>query len=255
MSIKQRIKNEFKRRKNEISTPEYILWWVIRLSIFGAFFYSYGNIPPALSLSIACNFVATFAVSLLSFIFPAKLLLGRLPYRVQTYVGIFTFLGAVLNQALDVGRYIDNYDKYLHVFSGFLVVFMGCYIFKSLAPDKNPDDKQMIFASFGFSYFVAAFWEIFEFMADFFIPGSTNQGYNIGIDYSMLFFKIFGHGAENMNQAPLMDTMLDLIAALVGSVVAVIILVIITKRKKVTEVDLTKTECRSSSEESEALKS
>ena len=39
----------------------------------------------------------------------------------------------------------------------------------------------------------------------------------------MLFFKIFGQGAGNTGQYPLFDTMFDIMAAVVGIAVAIIL--------------------------------
>ena len=59
-------------------------------------------------------------------------------------------------------------------------------------------------------------WEIFEFFADHYIENSYNQNYIYDPAPDMFFFRIFGRGADNPGQLPLLDTNIDLACAVVG---------------------------------------
>ncbi len=96
-------------------------------------------------------------------------------------------------------------------------------------PKEKIDKKVALVSGVGFSFAAIVIWEIFEFMADFFIAGSTNQGYSDSPDFDMLFFKIFGQGAGNVGQYPLFDTLFDMIAAVVGIVAAIIGFLVVSK--------------------------
>ncbi len=252
--LKNKINYEVSRRKGELKRVEYVLLWIMRAALIFSIFYAktHGR-PSHILLAIICNFAATFCVSVFSVVFPEKLLIGRLPYKTQVYISYFAFLGSTIGQALNIGwSLIDNYDKWLHLFSGYLVVFMGYHIFKAISPKKEVDKKQAMFAGFGFSCIVAIGWEVFEFMADFYIPGSNNQGYNLSPDYTMLFFKIFGHGAGNEGQYPVYDTMFDLLVAIVGAVLALIAFIIMEKvgaKVKTKRLAETHTETKQADEE------
>lgn len=228
--IKIHLRSQFERFKKEIKLPEYIWWWITRAVMIWSCFYAVKNLPTQLILAVFGNTLATFAIPLLSALFPQKLYLGRLPFRVQSYINFFVFVGSFLHQCTDIGDYVNYFDKWLHFFAGFIGVFLGCLLMKALSPDTPLDKRQELCSGVGFSVFLMVFWEMFEFFADYYIPGSCNQGYGITYSEDNPWFKIFGYGA-NEGQVPLYDTFFDLTTAFVGLILAVIVFLIIAKLK------------------------
>lgn len=221
VKIKAHLYSQLQRLKSEGNVVEYIFWWIARIMMIYACFETRGKVPPALHLAIIINTLATFAVPVLSVIFPQKLFFGRLSFRTQTYICFFVLLGSFFNHCVSAYRVLEFYDKWQHFFTGFGCVFLGAELLKALCPKEKLSRRVSLISSVGFSFSVIVLWEIFEFFADFFIAGSTNQGYTDRPDFNMLFFKIFGQGAGNTGQYPLFDTLFDMMAAVTGIAVAI----------------------------------
>lgn len=237
--IGNHFRSQFERFKKEIKLPEYIWWWVTRGVMIWSCFYAIKNLPSQLILAVFGNTAATLAIPFISALFPQKLYLGRLPFRAQSYINFFVFVGSFLHQCTDLGDYINYFDKWLHFFAGFLCVFLGCLLMRAISPDTPLDQRQELCGGVGFSVFLMLYWEMFEFFADYYIPGSSNQGYGITYSEDNPWFKIFGFGAQNDGQVPLYDTFFDLTTAFVGLILAVILFVVIRKIKTVKSADKT----------------
>ncbi len=233
--MKEKIRNHFSsqtaRLKSEGNLPEYILWWVARIMMILGCFTSFHRLHPSLVLAVTLNTLATFSVSVFAAIFPQKLFFGRLSFHTQSYINFFVIIGCFFNQCYSASRFIDNYDKLQHFFAGFVCVFLGAELLRTMFPKERINPKISILSGVGFSFAAIVIWEIFEFFADFFIKDSTNQGYNMSPDFDMLFFKIFGKGAGNEGQYPLFDTLFDMIAAVVGIIIAVFCFAVFLKIK------------------------
>lgn len=232
MKLKTHFSSQAARLKSEGNIPGYIFWWLARLMMLFAVFYTKDKVAPALYLAICLNTLATFAVTLLSALFPKKLFLGRLSFNVQCYIDLFILLGSFFCYCVNMYAVINDYDKLQHFLAGFLGCFLGMELLKDMFPKKEIDKRIAFLCGTGFSVWLIVIWEAFEFLADFFIPGSNNQGYTYAPNYDMIFFKIFGTGAQNEGQAPLFDTMFDMIFALVGIFVAIIVFLICYSVKK-----------------------
>lgn len=236
--MKEKVKIHFnsqaKRLKTEGSIPGYIFWWAVRLMMIFAVFYTKTRVAPALYLAICLNTLATFAVSILAAIFPQKIFLGRLSFNTQCYIDFFVLIGSFFCYCVNVYEYIREYDKLQHFLAGFLGCFLGMELLKTLFPKLEIDRRVAFVGGSGFSFALIVIWEVFEFLADFFIPGSVNQGYTYSPNYDMIFFKIFGLGAQNEGQSALFDTMFDMIFALVGIIAATVFFFVLTaiRRKK-----------------------
>lgn len=227
--IKKHFRSQYERFRSEIKLPEYIFWWISRLVMISGCVYAAKNLPGFLVLAVVGNTAATLAIPFFSALFPQSLYFGRLPFRAQTYIDIFVVIGSFLGQCVRIGRFISYYDKWQHLIAGILGVFLGCVLMKTISPETKLDKKQELCGGVGFSFFLMLVWEVFEFFADYYIAGSTNQGYNNSVDYNDIFFRIFGLGAQNEGQAALYDTFFDLISAIVGTLIAIVLFVIGTK--------------------------
>ncbi len=99
---------------------------------------------------------------------------------------------------------IPNWDKILHFLSGFLASHIGIETYKKC--DGEEKNKKLIYSfSFLFAASMAVLWEIYEFSVD----------------------AIIGTNAQNDS---LSDTMLDMIAGTVSSVIY-ILFIYLKKRK------------------------
>lgn len=230
--IKKHFRSQFERFKQEIKLPEYIWWWITRGVMIWSCFYASKNLPSFLLLAVLGNFAATFAVPLLAALFPQSLYFGRIPYRAQSYINFFVFIGSFLNQCVRLGRFVEYFDKWQHFFAGLLGVFLGCILLRAISPETKIDKRQELCGGVGFSVFLMLIWEMFEFFADYYIEGSCNQGYGITYYDDNLWFKIFGFGAQNEGQTPLYDTFFDITTAVFGMIIGIIIFLIGMKISK-----------------------
>ena len=237
MIIKEHFVSQIERAKSEISVFEYALWWVIRaLMIFALISMIIKERSFMSCFMVGANLAVTFVIEIFALIFPNKLFFGRLPFRVQTYVNFFVLAGSFFGHYIDLYRFEGIYDKILHIVSGFLCVFIGYEIMKAVSPSRELPRKWGVYGGFMFSYFVMIMWEVFEFFSDF-ILDSNNQGFTPRFceqvytdDY--FFFKIFGRGNAGLDQLPILDTMIDILAAVVGSFAALALLMLILRKKE-----------------------
>lgn len=219
---------------NGITKLEYATWWLLRVAMVAALIYHFivgsGFQPKFL---IALNLLATFTVTLARIILFPKKLISKLPFRCQSWLNIIIFFGSFLSQGLGFNHSITNYDKYLHLLTGVVVVFMGNELIEMFIKKQDKLSPPIrVFSSVGFSFIAIVLWEIFEFFADYYWPGSTNQGYNIQPNKDMLFFKIFGFGAQNENQFAVFDTNVDMLLAVIGSALACVVLFVLLNKKE-----------------------
>lgn len=227
------IKSEITALKNEVSLIEYISWWVLRaLQLFVLVRLIVTDITNSNVLLLALNLLASFTVVLVRLLLFPKRIFTKLSFHTQTWLNVMIFCGSFLAQGLQWNHTVTSWDKILHLMSGFVVVFIGNEL-AGLFIEKGDRVSPLFrtYSAFGFSFFVAVAWEIFEFFADYYWAGSCNQAYNINPERDAFFFAIFGYGAQNENQWAVFDTNVDMLCAVVGSIPAVIILYLYLKKK------------------------
>lgn len=235
--FKEHIKNQKDRMKSQLSVFEYISWWAIRaMMVFALVAMIIKGRDSMACVMVAANLSVTFIVPVFALIFPQKLFFGRIPMRVQTYINLFVIAGSFFGHFINLYRFEGVYDKALHVVSGFAAVFIGCELMKAIETKKELPKKVIAFGGFTFSYFVMIMWEVFEFFSDF-ILDSNNQGFNQRFceavytdDY--FFFRLFGRGNAGLEQLPVFDTMIDILAAVIGSFIALAVIMIFKKEKQ-----------------------
>lgn len=121
-------------------------------------------------VKVAGAFASVFVVSAAAWAFPK---------RFYALALIFDVFAAGFGSVLNLYKYFDPYDKFVHFMSGVLLAAGGRYILSYiLKKRKVSEDKviSMIF-SFLFSAACAAFWEIYEYTADSLL-GISMQGGN-----------------------------------------------------------------------------
>ncbi len=213
---------ELRTLRREIPLPEYLSWWVVRGLMVWVIFRQHAAHGFTLDVMLlVVNTLATFVVPLAHLLFFAKLFLGRLPFRVQTCLNVFVFFGSFLWHGLEWRP--TDYDKLLHVVSGGLAVVIGWLLINNTRGSEKLPAGVRAAASGCFSTVVMADWELFEFFADHYL-NSNNQNLQYEPAEDMIFFRLFGRGAQNPTQVGLLDTGLDVFFAMAACILVTLAL-------------------------------
>lgn len=124
----------------------------------------------------------------------------KLGYALKTSVLFFCFLGFSLGTAL---RWFDRYlgfDNFVHALSGILFTLIGLCMYVRVGGVANRNHQKLLQISYAifFSLAIAVFWEIGEFFG----------------------FLLTGHDSQHHLDTGVFDTMEDIIACVIGSLVA-----------------------------------
>ncbi len=234
--IKSFISSEITTLKNSVSKIEYASWWVLRVLMVWAIITKYRELGPEYSptvLNLVLNLFSSFAITLIRLILVPKRIIGKLPFRVQTYINVLVFFASFCGHGINTMAKVPEWDKLMHLLTGALFVFIGNELIKMfMRPDDRISPPVRAFTAFGFSNIAIVFWEMFEFFVDYYWPGSTNQGYNCHLDPNSIFVKIFGMGAQNEFQWAVVDTCVDMTYAFITALLATIVLVKILGAKE-----------------------
>ena len=225
MKLKNRLFSEFSELKNELHIVEYIAWWVLRAAMIGTYimFTVKGEALYQRNL-ILINTLATFAIPLLRFVSPKVLFTSKIPFRIQTLADIFVLLGSFLGHGFKFLGEVHEYDKFMHVMAGGVVVFIGAELLKAFKGYEKITPGIKTFCGTGLSFMIIVLWENMEFIADWTITNSTNQGYMDGLDERYLFVKIFGMGKNYPHMNAVYDTNADMLYAVIGAFICSAIL-------------------------------
>lgn len=221
--IRDKIALEKEKLKNDCSIADTLLWWCTRALMAYAFVVMENRAEANLLLA---NFVATFAITIIHFIFPSESFFSKISYRTQSLITVIVFLGSYCGNYIMMYNILPRFDLFLHFISGTLCVLGGYYITLTLI---RADSKRSILLislfAFCFSCLVMPAWEISEFIGDF-IWGTSNQGFYWGPADGSFFFVIFGRGAHNTALYPLFDTFYDVLLAFSTTLSSAVILYI-----------------------------
>lgn len=182
--------------------------------------------------------IESLASIVIPFLFPLvekifKIKIGN-PIYIITLA--FLFMSVTLGETLNFYENIHNWDKLLHISSGFLITFAG-YTFIINSLKDLPNNKRVSLGICFSVFFALAFlmcWEIIEFTVDN-ICGTNMQKFIPELFLNgggNSFIPLEGTQEEiaNFFQSPagyryaLMDTMLDLVTGLIGSITCAIVL-------------------------------
>ncbi len=231
--LKNRFSFEFRELKKELPSAEYISWWILRLAMVTVYIVFTVKQEQLYQRNLVLlNTALTFVIPLLRFISPKKLFTSRTPFRIQTYVNVFIFIGSFLGHGFNLFIEVAEFDKFMHVLSGGVVVFIGAEVLKAFDGNERVSAGIKTFIGVGFSFIVMVMWELVEFFADYYISGSNNQGYYKVPDDSMFFVKIFGLSKNLPDNAAVMDTNVDMFYAVIGCAVCAAILFAVLRRKE-----------------------
>lgn len=210
---------EIEKVKKETNIYDILCWWLTRaVMLYAAILME----DPLEKVLIIANLLATFAISLLHFIFPKDSLFCKINYRMQSWLCLIVFTGSYMGNFIFVYNHLPRFDLFLHFISGPIAVACGYYVAKTFMKfDSKHNIILAVVYAFCLSCFVMPFWEVFEFLGDF-LFGSANQGFYWGPSDDSFFFKVFGRGVGNTMLYYLFDTVYDVLLALVTTVVSVI---------------------------------
>ncbi len=216
MKFKEKVKNEFKIFREEISRLEYAFWWIARIAMLYALLKARrGDFAHDLVLQFWAKFLASFILPAARLL-PKKIFLARLPYRLQTAALFMLSVTSVLGQFGGLYSSTEWFDLVMHVIGGFLGVMVGYMLTKTL--DKDGESMTPVISAvsgFGLSLFFATAWEIFEFFTDTLIEGSNAQNWMVLSSERMIAF----FPEVDPRRHVLFDTMTDLIAGVVGTTI------------------------------------
>lgn len=211
--IKRKLSSEYRIFRKETTWFEYALWWLVRAAIVYALFETAraGRLD-VLGLRLVSKLSVSFVVPLLHLL-PRRVFFARLSYRVQTFAAIMIFLSSFLGQYKNFYGTVEWFDDGLHAFGCFVCVFAGYELLLAMKRDTYPLSPLMgSFCGFGFSFFFAVGWEIFEFTSDIFIGGNAQNWMVVNSDGLLRLLPDL-----DPRQHPLLDTMMDLVFGSVGS--------------------------------------
>lgn len=171
----------------------FLLIFRIAVIVQSLYFLFKGEYPPA----VYCIFTLfiTFIVDIV-YKFTKLNPSTFMKFTVQFFIFISMFLGHTHNMY----HHIPNYDDILHIFSGFIIAFLGYLILDTFNLGRN-NPKYKCFVSlfiFIFSLALAGLWEVYEFTTDY-------------------FFSLNSQGGS------LNDTMLDIINGSIGPIIISIV--------------------------------
>lgn len=110
---------------------------------------------------------------------------------------ILIFMGVILGNIIDMYSKIILYDKFVHFCSGILISCLAINVYNYFNNTKSSNKLFLIIFIIAFNGCAASFWEVFEYLSDL----VTKQGVQKG----------------------LIDTMGDMIAAITGGILYLLV--------------------------------
>jgi len=253
MMLKRKLKSEYKIFRDEVTWVEYALWWAGRLMLAYALVKEIkGGYGASALLQMKVELALTFALPVLHLL-PRKIFIARLSYKTQDILVFMLFVTAYFGQYRGFYSTVEWYDAYLHIIGCFVCVFAGYALTKALKHDNLPMAPVVAaICGFGFSFFVAVSWEIFEFTCDTIWASSGSNSQNwMNIDSSQLVALL---PAADPRHYALYDTMSDLAAGTIGSIlggIAIFPYVSFMNKKAANKLKLVKTKIQSTGKNEE----
>ena len=212
--IQEKLAGEYLVFRRQVTWAEYVLWWAGRLALLYVLVMAVreqrGEI---LVMQLKWEFGLTFAFPLLHLL-PRKLFLARISYRVQDVIVLMLVITSVFGQFKGFYSTVEWYDAYLHIIGSFVFVYVGYELTMALKRDNLPLAPVVAaMCGFGFSFFCAVGWEIFEFTCDTIFASSNSQNWSFVNSQQLLSF----FPGIDPRRLALLDTMTDLIAGAMGS--------------------------------------
>lgn len=204
---------------SKVSTYELIWWWIFRLVIISPLIFGWESPHENITLQILTNFVLSFAWEIIQF-FPEGVFIRKISPRIQDFIVVQIFLTSFLGAFKDFYYTVWWWDSAIHVVGGALCTALGYEIVTAMQKKHKAvvPIGILIFAAFGFSFFLGTTWEIFEFLFDQFTGSDSQHWCYANADGTK---SIFSYTPERF---PIMDTMVDTICNTVGAIIFTVFL-------------------------------
>lgn len=212
--IKRKLVDEYRLFRQQVTWVEYAVWWVVRFILLFALVNAIAQErSEATILQLGAEFGLSFLLPLLHLL-PRKVFLARINYRVQDVVIVMLLVTAYFGQYKAFYSHSEWFDAYLHIIGCFLFVYAGYELTMALKRDDLPLTPLVAaMCGFGFSFFFAVGWEIFEFFCDNYFVDSNSQNWMNSNSEQLLALM----PRIDPQRYALLDTMSDLVAGTIGS--------------------------------------
>lgn len=133
-----------------------------------------------------------------------------LPIALKIHFSIFLTAAALLGSIVGFYGSVNNWDTYVHLYSGVLTGWFGFYVVAQGEKHAKAQFRKWfaLAAAFAIPMAIAALWEIYEYLSDIILHTNMQIG---GLD----------------------DTMIDMMSALIGALIALAIAVVFRSPKSV----------------------
>lgn len=214
MAVSAKIKKEFGIFRKQVTWLEYALWWAARIALLYALIRAVtGKMSGILILQLKAELALLFVFPALHLL-PRSIFIARLSYRAQDAIVVMLFTTAYFGQYKGFYSTVEWYDAYMHILGCFVCVFAGYALTVSLKHDSLPLAPVVAaMCGFGFSFFFAAGWEIFEFICDIVTPSNNTQNWAASNSEHIIALL----PEMDPRRYALLDTMSDLVTGAVGS--------------------------------------
>lgn len=183
-----------------------------------------GAMPPFQMSNEPEIVLCLLSVGLAGLLLPV-LLVRKLRIKVPAIIpilwAIFIFSTVFLGEVCGF-YHIAHYDKVLHALAAFTIAILGFMVIDLFnKPGAVTTMKPFFIATFAFcfSFSINVLWEVYEFIMDSCFADSNMQRFMVAPGYPFI------------GQDALSDTMRDIVIAVIGALVAVIIVHLYTKHR------------------------
>ncbi len=168
---------------------------IILISIIGAIYYGI----PLLQDGNIYGFLVKMAIIITMFLpnILEKILKTKFPTGLKFVYIVFVFMAHYLGSIIDLYHKVSWFDTFTHFLSGILVSVLATYLIVKTKVYNNQHLIIWFLFIISMSTLVAVSWETFEFVCD----------------------KIFSADAQNVLTTGVNDTMIDMLVALLGSMI------------------------------------
>ncbi len=233
------MKDYLKRLKGNCPRNTYILWWIIRLAMFGMFIKSLFDEPfsPVISVEILMNMAVMFTWEV-CMAMPKWTVFRYVEPIMQTAITVADFIAVVTAYLLNFYFEVRLWDSFLHFTCSVGIVFFGyefaCALIRK--EKKTAPLPLILLCAVGFSFMCTTLWEIFEFTGDQAIGLTTGT---VGRSQFWSYTNLMGTAKHqtlfeyfDVNRYPIMDTMGDMFLNAAGAVLGALALKIYPYRHK-----------------------
>lgn len=120
--------------------------------------------------------------------------------KLETIYLLFVFCAHFLGSIVDLYHQVEGYDKVMHLISGAVTALLGLYLLVKMNHYEKKSIWFNILFIFAFTIMIAGLWEYYEYICDL----------------------LFSKDAQNVLTTGVGDTMQDMIAATIGSILVII---------------------------------